>query len=142
MARRFFARAADAIDTPWDIAVGNDLRHPKVEGSRPPKVRFINWYIGKLHLAARYDAKLAAAFLEVANLEAPPTRLHERLYFGHRDHNEPAGAADKRAAPGCCGSASEPSRPNARDSDLAGGRTGQQRRVDRASPDARLGRMR
>ena len=75
LARRFFARAADVIDTPWDIAVGNDLRHPKVEGPRPPKVRFINWYLGKLHLAARYDAKLATAFLEVANLEAPPTRL-------------------------------------------------------------------
>ena len=26
-------------------------------------------------MAARYDAKLATAFLEVANLEAPPTRL-------------------------------------------------------------------
>ena len=75
LARRFFARAADVIDTPWDIAVGNDLRHPKVEGPRPPKVRFINWYIGKLHMAARYDAELATAFLEVANLEAPPTRL-------------------------------------------------------------------
>ena len=37
--------------------------------------RFINWYIGKLHMAARYDAKLATAFLEVANLEAPPARL-------------------------------------------------------------------
>jgi hypothetical protein len=75
LARRFFARAADVIDTPWDIAVGNDLRHPKVEGPRPAKVRFINWYIGKLHIAARYDARLATAFLEVANLEAPPTRL-------------------------------------------------------------------
>ena len=75
LARRFFARAAAVIDTPWDIAVGNDLRHPKVAGPRPPKVRFINWYLGKLHLAARHDAKLATAFLEVANLEAPPTRL-------------------------------------------------------------------
>ena len=75
LARRFFAAAAIAIDTPWDIAVGNDLRHPQVAGPRSPKVRFINWYIGKLHMAARHDAKLATAFLEVANLEAPPTRL-------------------------------------------------------------------
>jgi hypothetical protein len=75
LAQRFFARAAAVVDTPWDIAVGNDLRHPKVEGARPAKVRFINWYIGKLHMAARHDAKLATAFLEVANLEAPPTRL-------------------------------------------------------------------
>lgn len=75
LASRFFAAAAGAIDTPWDIAVGNDLRHPKVEGPRPAKVRFINWYIGKLHMAARHDAKLATAFLEVANLEAPPAKL-------------------------------------------------------------------
>jgi hypothetical protein len=46
-----------------------------VQGPRPPKVRFINWYIGKLHMAARHDARLAKAFLKVANLEAPPTRL-------------------------------------------------------------------
>jgi 2-polyprenyl-6-methoxyphenol hydroxylase-like FAD-dependent oxidoreductase len=75
LARRFFAAAATAIDTPWDIAVGNDLRHPQVAGPRPAKVRFINWYIGKLHMAAKHDAKLANAFLEVANLEAPPTKL-------------------------------------------------------------------
>ena len=86
LARRFFAAAATAIDTPWDIAVGNDLRHPKVEGPRSPKVRFINWYIGKLHMAARHDAKLATAFLEVANLEAPPTRL---LQPADRDARDP-----------------------------------------------------
>jgi flavin-dependent dehydrogenase len=75
LARRFFAAAATAIDTPWDIAVGNDLRHPQVVGPRSPKMRFINWYIGRLHMAALHDAKLATAFLEVANLEAPPTSL-------------------------------------------------------------------
>jgi hypothetical protein len=75
LARRFFSAAATAIDTPWDIAVGNDLRHPQVQGPRPPKVRFINWYIGKLHVAARHDAALADAFLQVANLQASPMRL-------------------------------------------------------------------
>jgi len=75
LARRFFAAASTAIDTPWDIAVGNDLRHPQVVGPRSAKVRFINWYVGKLHMAARCDARLATAFLEVANLEAPPTQL-------------------------------------------------------------------
>jgi len=75
LARRFFAGAATAIDTPWDIAVGNDLRHPQVAGPRPAKVKFINWYIGKLHMAARHDAALGNAFLRVANLEAPPPSL-------------------------------------------------------------------
>jgi hypothetical protein len=43
--------------------------------ARSPKVRFINWYIGKLHMAARRDAVLANAFLKAANLETSPMRL-------------------------------------------------------------------
>jgi hypothetical protein len=38
-------------------------------------VRFINWYIGKLHVAARHDAVLANAFLQVANLVMSPAGL-------------------------------------------------------------------
>jgi len=75
LARRFFSAAAVAIDTPWDIAVGNDLRHPQVVGPRPAKVLFINWYVGKLHMAARNDATLGNTFLRVANMQASPTRL-------------------------------------------------------------------
>jgi hypothetical protein len=95
LARRFFAAATAAIDVPWDIAVGNDLRHPKVQGPRPAKVRFINWYIGKLHMAARHDAVLANAFLRVANLEAPPTLLLSpanvlRVVRGNFARREPA----------------------------------------------------
>ena len=95
LARRFFAAATAAIDVPWDIAVGNDLRHPKVQGPRPAKVRFINWYIGKLHMAARHDAVLANAFLRVANLEAPPTLLLSpanvlRVIRGNFARREPA----------------------------------------------------
>ena len=75
LARRFFKAAAKIVDIPWDIAVGSDLRHPQVTGARPPMLRFINWYIGKLHLAARRDSTLATAFLKVANLMIPPPSL-------------------------------------------------------------------
>jgi hypothetical protein len=75
LTRRFFNAAEAAIDIPWNIAVGNDLRHPQVSGARSPKVRFINWYVGKLHMAARHDGRLATAFLAVANLKARPERL-------------------------------------------------------------------
>jgi hypothetical protein len=75
LARRFFAAAAKLVDIPWDIAVGNDLRHPRVEGARPLMLRFINWYIGKLHLAANRDSTLATAFLQVVNLTMPPSSL-------------------------------------------------------------------
>jgi 2-polyprenyl-6-methoxyphenol hydroxylase-like FAD-dependent oxidoreductase len=75
LAPRFFKAAATVADVPWDIAVGNDLRHPAVQGPRPALVRFINWYIGKLHVAAQHDEKLSNAFLRVANLVAPPPTL-------------------------------------------------------------------
>jgi 2-polyprenyl-6-methoxyphenol hydroxylase-like FAD-dependent oxidoreductase len=75
LARRFFKGAAKIVDIPWDIAVGNDLRNPRVAGSRPPMLRFINWYIGKLHLAAMHDGTLSTAFLKVVNLMVPPPSL-------------------------------------------------------------------
>jgi hypothetical protein len=75
LARRFFRAAAKIVDIPWDIAVGNDLRHPQVKGARPPMLRFINWYIGKLHLAATNDSTLATTFLKVVNLMIPPPSL-------------------------------------------------------------------
>ena len=105
LARRFFAAAAAVIDTPWDIAVGNDLRHPQVKGPRPAKVKFINWYIGKLHLAAERDGHLANAFLRVANLEAQPqSLLHPAIVsrvirgnLGRRRNEGEAAAAGARA---------------------------------------------
>jgi hypothetical protein len=105
LARRFFNAAAAVVDTPWDIAVGNDLRHPQVKGPRPAKVKFINWYIGKLHLAAERDGTLAKAFLRVANLEAPPqSLLHPAIVLrvirgnlGHRRDGSEAAAASARA---------------------------------------------
>jgi len=75
LARRFFKVAAAAIDTPWEIAVGNDLRHPKVQGARSLRTRFVNWYLGKLHLAAKQDGKLTTMFLQVANLMLAPSQL-------------------------------------------------------------------
>ena len=105
LARRFFTAAAAVIDTPWDIAVGNDLRHPQVKGPRPAKVKFINWYIGKLHQAAERDGHLANAFLRVANLEAQPqSLLHPAIVsrvirgnLGRRRNEGEAAAAGARA---------------------------------------------
>jgi 2-polyprenyl-6-methoxyphenol hydroxylase-like FAD-dependent oxidoreductase len=103
LARRFFNAVQPTVDVPWDIAVGNDLRHPQVAGPRPAKVKFINWYIGKLHHAARHDAVLANAFLEVANLKATPQRLLSpamllRVIWRNLAHRcDPAAATEARA---------------------------------------------
>jgi flavin-dependent dehydrogenase len=80
LAKRFFNQASKIIDTPWRSAAGNDLRNPEVEGSRTPMVRFINWYIDRLHIAAQQDAEVSIAFLKVINMLAPPpTVMHPRI---------------------------------------------------------------
>lgn len=75
LARRFFKRAAALVDSPWSIAVGADLRYPQVQGPRGPMVNFINWYVAKLHVAARRDPAVVLAFQKVANLMAPPPSI-------------------------------------------------------------------
>lgn len=75
LAARFFNKAARVIDIPWSIAVGNDLRMPETTGRRTAGVRFINWYMARLHRAAHSDPALSSAFLRVANLLADPPAL-------------------------------------------------------------------
>jgi len=75
LARRFLQRAAKTIDIPWDIAVGGDLRFRSVEGSRTAKVRMVNAYLARLHVAAASDPAVGRAFLRVANLLTRPERL-------------------------------------------------------------------
>jgi 2-polyprenyl-6-methoxyphenol hydroxylase-like FAD-dependent oxidoreductase len=75
LGQRFFRSAAKLIDIPWGIAVGSDLRFPEVEGPRTPKVRMVNAYLARLHVAAGRDPVLGRAFLRVVNLIDPPERL-------------------------------------------------------------------
>ena len=80
ISQRFFARAATVIDTPWMIAVGEDLRYPEVNAPRSATVRFINWYIGLVQIASRTDSVVCNAFHRVSNLlEAPPSLFQPRI---------------------------------------------------------------
>jgi 2-polyprenyl-6-methoxyphenol hydroxylase-like FAD-dependent oxidoreductase len=82
LAQRFFTTAAKFVDNPWLMAVGGDLRYPAVEGPRTAMGNFINWYLGKLHIAARKDPELTLAFHSVANLLAdPPTLLKPNIAY-------------------------------------------------------------
>lgn len=75
LARDFFTKASEIIDIAWDAAVGTDLSYPEVEGTRTPLLRFLNWYFGKLHIAAQTDAQVSIAFLKVINMVAPPPSI-------------------------------------------------------------------
>lgn len=75
LATRFFKAASIVVDAPWTMAVGGDLRYADVEGERTGMVKFVNWYIGKLHIAAAGDPTVARAFHRVANLLDPPPAI-------------------------------------------------------------------
>ncbi len=72
---RFRMRTDAIVDIPWEIAVGSDLRFPEVEGPRTAKVRLVNAYLARLHVAAATDPEVGRAFLRVVNLIDPPERL-------------------------------------------------------------------
>jgi 2-polyprenyl-6-methoxyphenol hydroxylase-like FAD-dependent oxidoreductase len=95
LAPRFFKAAASVVDAPWTMAVGGDLRYDEVEGQRTGMVKFVNWYIGKLHIAAAGDPKVALAFHRVANLLDPPPSLMQpsialRILKGNLMRTSPA----------------------------------------------------
>jgi 2-polyprenyl-6-methoxyphenol hydroxylase-like FAD-dependent oxidoreductase len=75
LAQRFFEAAARITDVPWQMAVGQDLCHPRTRGRRTRAARALDWYVRSLQLAARRDAALGRAFIAVANLVAPPPTL-------------------------------------------------------------------
>jgi 2-polyprenyl-6-methoxyphenol hydroxylase-like FAD-dependent oxidoreductase len=75
LAKRFFAEVAGIVDIPWGIAVGADLRFPGIEGPRTAKVRLVNAYLARFHVAAATDPILGRAFLRVINLMDRPEGL-------------------------------------------------------------------
>jgi 2-polyprenyl-6-methoxyphenol hydroxylase-like FAD-dependent oxidoreductase len=98
LSRDFFTKASKILDIAWDAAVGTDLSYPEVEGERTAFIRFINWYIGKLHIAAQTDSQVSTAFLKVINMLAPPPSiLHPRIIWrvikGNLQQNEPQPSA-------------------------------------------------
>ena len=78
--RRFFAAAARAVEAPWLLTVGNDRRFVEPAAARSAGTRFVQWYVGKLHVAARKDPVAAQAFIRVTGLlDPPPSMLRPRV---------------------------------------------------------------
>lgn len=71
----FFAEVAKVVSNPWDIATGEDLRFPQVEGARPPGTALIHRYMVRAHRATQKDPVVLRRFFEVVNLLAPPTAM-------------------------------------------------------------------
>jgi 2-polyprenyl-6-methoxyphenol hydroxylase-like FAD-dependent oxidoreductase len=75
LAPRFFAGAADLVETPWSIATGNDFRFPEAKGDRRFRDTELDRYAEQLRARLAGDPVLATAFMRVTNLVDPPSRL-------------------------------------------------------------------
>ena len=75
--RRFFRAAAEIVDSPWNIMLGNDLRFPHAEGPLTPQIGQSAQYMDAFRAAAADDAVLATALLRVLHLIDPPARLQD-----------------------------------------------------------------
>jgi hypothetical protein len=99
--RRYFRAAAQVVDVPWQLAAGADLAMPGVPGDRPASVRFVNAWLARVFAVAPHDETVAAAFMKVAHLVAPPPAIFApgivaRVLWGGRGHR----AALRHAATG------------------------------------------
>jgi 2-polyprenyl-6-methoxyphenol hydroxylase-like FAD-dependent oxidoreductase len=67
--------AADAIDASWDLTNTVDLSFPGVKGERPLKLKFANWFLKRIQIAATHDSDITAKYYQVAGLMAPQESL-------------------------------------------------------------------
>jgi 2-polyprenyl-6-methoxyphenol hydroxylase-like FAD-dependent oxidoreductase len=96
---RFFKAAAHVIDAPWQLAVGGDLALPQVPGPRPFPLKLINAYVARVQRVAVHDAVVAAAFVKVMHMLAPPPSLFAptvlwRVWRGGRQVATPVTTAE------------------------------------------------
>jgi 2-polyprenyl-6-methoxyphenol hydroxylase-like FAD-dependent oxidoreductase len=75
LAPAFFRRAAKIIDTPWQMAVGEDFRFPGTEGQKASGADLLNAYMTRVHRATHTDSVVYAEFIKVLNLMQPPMSL-------------------------------------------------------------------
>ena len=102
IALRFFKRAAKIVDTPWQLAVGEDFRFPETVGPKPAGVDLLNRYVAAVHRATLVDPVVGRAFAKVMNLMAPPTSLMSpgmmvRVWRGNRRLRQQPMSTEGRA---------------------------------------------
>ena len=66
---------AKAVGVPWLLATSEDFRYPETEGHRPPGVRLLNWYTGRVHKLAGSNPRATLRFYEVVHMLNPPMVL-------------------------------------------------------------------
>ena len=70
-----FSRRAKVVDTPWQLAVGEDFRYAETEGKKSRWTDWLNAYVLRVHIATHHDQEVYAQFLRVMYLPRPARQL-------------------------------------------------------------------
>jgi 2-polyprenyl-6-methoxyphenol hydroxylase-like FAD-dependent oxidoreductase len=68
---------AAAVENPWLLAVGEDLRWPQTQGPRSIVTSLVNSYVALIHRAAAADTGVATAFSRVMHMLDEPRSLFQ-----------------------------------------------------------------
>src|SRR5262249_7916944 len=74
----FRQRVGDVVELPWRLAMSEDLRLPQTPGHRTWTMRFMHWYLARLHEAAGVSERVARRVYTVSNLLRPRRTLFSR----------------------------------------------------------------
>jgi 2-polyprenyl-6-methoxyphenol hydroxylase-like FAD-dependent oxidoreductase len=78
----FQKKVAKVVKVPWLLATGEDFRYPETDGHRPPGVRLLNWYGGRVHELAGSHHLTTLRFYEVLHmLKSPAALFNPRILF-------------------------------------------------------------
>ncbi len=66
---------AKVVDVPWFVATSEDFRYPETEGHRPPGIRLLHWYTGRVHKLAGSNSRATLGFYEVLHMRKSPLAL-------------------------------------------------------------------
>jgi hypothetical protein len=77
LARTFFPKAAEIIDTPWALAASQDLAYPQTRGDRPADLEERAQYFADVDALSADDAEVHRLVTEVFNLVKPLAALEE-----------------------------------------------------------------
>jgi 2-polyprenyl-6-methoxyphenol hydroxylase-like FAD-dependent oxidoreductase len=77
LAPRFFAKAAEIVDTPWTLAAGYDFAYPETRGRRPEDLQERAQYFADVDALTAEDPELHRLVVEVLNLAKPFSVLTE-----------------------------------------------------------------
>jgi len=100
LAMSFFPKAAEIVETPWNLAAGRDFAYPQTQGERPPDLEESAQYFADLDALSAEDLEVQRLLVEVLNLSKPlsvlqeePWRSRVEAYASQREAQTPSGSS-------------------------------------------------